>query len=152
MPPFLCFLPARAVSNVLIMKHSRDDARISYRAHRTCTCPQAKHPNKKKEKKRAIKSVSILGLQKKKKTDKPPDRFIGLLTEANVNTTTKNLIYVQLLKNTIQISCYRFYVTSMLHVQALVRFNSCHHHGNWCVSHLVSPDARCKLSSPFPLV
>lgn len=43
----LVFVPARAVSNVLIMQHNRDDTRIFYRAPRTCTCPQAKHANKK---------------------------------------------------------------------------------------------------------
>lgn len=37
------FVPVCAV---LIMTHNRDDTRISYRAPRTCTCPQVKHPTK----------------------------------------------------------------------------------------------------------
>lgn len=42
----LVFVPAHAILNVLIMKHNRDDTRISFRAPCTCMCPQAKCPNK----------------------------------------------------------------------------------------------------------
>lgn len=42
----LVFVPACVVSNILIIKHSRDDTRISYCFLRTCTCLQAKNPSK----------------------------------------------------------------------------------------------------------